>query len=69
MYFIANTTERLSRWVSEAMATLTTERDRAHALHRENAQLSRETTIAHKEVMSLEAKLFHSGRKVRKAGA
>lgn len=46
------------------MGTLTTERERAHALHRENAQVSREATIAQKEVLSLEAKLFHSGKEV-----
>lgn len=62
--FIAKTAEALSRWAGEAMATLVSERDRAHALHRENAQVSREATMAQKESLALEAKLFHSGKEV-----
>lgn len=64
MMFVASTADDLSRWAGEAMDTLETERDRAHALHRENAQVSREATMAQKEVMALEAKLFHSGKEV-----
>lgn len=43
---------------------LGSERDRAHALHRENAHVSREATMAQKEVLSLEAKMFHAGKEV-----
>lgn len=46
------------------MVTLGSERDRARALHRENAQVSREATMAQKELMSLEAKVFHAGKEV-----
>ena len=46
------------------MEPLGHERDRARALHRENAQVSREATMAQKEIMSLEAKLFHSRKEV-----
>ncbi|CAM9760146.1 unnamed protein product [Scytosiphon promiscuus] len=62
--FAANSTVALSRWAGEAMETLGSERDRAHALHRENAQVSREATMAQKEIMTLEAKLFHAGKEV-----
>ena len=64
MSFAASTVDGLSRWVGEAMETLGHERDRARALHRENAQVSREATMAQKEIMSLEAKLFHSRKEV-----
>lgn len=65
MTFAAHTAEALSRWAGEAMETLGRERDRAHALHRENAQVSREATLAQKEIMSLEAKIFHTRKEVR----
>ncbi|CAM9352187.1 unnamed protein product, partial [Laminaria digitata] len=67
--FAASTVDGLSRWAGEAMETLGHERDRARALHRENAQVSREATMAQKEIMSLEAKLFHSGKEVDVAKA
>ncbi|CAM9374339.1 unnamed protein product, partial [Hapterophycus canaliculatus] len=62
--FAATTTVALSRWAGEAMETLGSERDRAHALHRENAQVSREATMAQKEILTLEAKMFHAGKEV-----
>lgn len=65
MTFAANTTDELSRWAGEVLETLGSERDRAHALHRENAQVSREATMAQKEILSLEAKVFHAGKEVR----
>ncbi|CBJ33362.1 hypothetical protein Esi_0466_0005 [Ectocarpus siliculosus] len=67
--FAAHTAEALSRWAGEAMETLGRERDRAHALHRENAQVSREATLAQKEIMSLEAKIFHTRKELESAKA
>lgn len=64
MSFAAGTVDGLSRWAGEAMETLGHERDRARALHRENAQVSREATMAQKEIMTLEGKLFHAGKEV-----
>ncbi|CAM9930996.1 unnamed protein product, partial [Ectocarpus sp. 12 AP-2014] len=67
--FAAHTAEALSRWAGEAMETLGRERDRAHALHRENAQVSREATLAQKEIMSLEAKMFHTRKELESTKA
>ncbi|CAB1102852.1 unnamed protein product [Ectocarpus sp. CCAP 1310/34] len=67
--FAAHTAEALSRWAGEAMETLGRERDRAHSLHRENAQVSREATLAQKEIMSLEAKIFHTRKELESAKA
>ncbi|CAM9775141.1 unnamed protein product [Ectocarpus fasciculatus] len=67
--FAAHTAEALSRWAGEAMETLGRERDRAHALHRENAQVSREATLAQKEIMSLEARIFHTRKELESAKA
>ncbi len=63
--FAANTTETLSRWAGEVLETLGSERDRAQALHRENARVSREATMAQKEILGLEAKVFHAKKDVR----
>ena len=63
--FAANTTEALSRWAGEVLETLGSERDRAQALHHENARVSREATMAQKEILGLEAKVFHAKKDVR----
>lgn len=65
MAVITSTAAGLSRWVGEAMATLQNDRERARALQRENAQVSRGAAMTQKEVLVLENKLFKFRKEVR----
>lgn len=65
---LAKTAEALSRWVAGAMAILERERERAHALHRENAKVSRESAMARKELSSMERKMIDAQEELSVSG-
>lgn len=60
MEFLARAAGGLSQWAAEAVGLLAAERDQGRSMLRENARLSRESSMAQKEAAALEEKLLRS---------